>query len=53
MITALRSDRYSCTTSVGQHLNLNVIGFDIDDTWMLDYHRRLKNENTKLDAWTI
>lgn len=40
------------TLEAGQHLNLNVIGFDIDDTWMPDYHRRLKNDNTKLDAWT-
>jgi len=40
------------TLEAGQHLNLNVIGFDIDDTWMPDYHRRLKSDNTKLDAWT-
>jgi site-specific DNA-methyltransferase (adenine-specific) len=40
------------TLEAGQHLNLNVIGFDIDDTWMPDYHRRLKSDNAKLDAWT-
>jgi site-specific DNA-methyltransferase (adenine-specific) len=40
------------TLEAGQHLNLNVIGFDVDDTWMPDYHRRLKSDNTKLDAWT-
>lgn len=41
------------TLEAGQHLNLNVIGFDIDDTWMPDYHRRLKTDNTKLDAWAV
>jgi len=35
-----------------KNLNRNCVAFEFSNAWENDYHKRLKLDNTKLDAWT-